>query len=88
MYSSAAETAKKISIPSVYVTMQDGKALEDAGEVDVEVKFPPKKIVSSYIHVFKPTGGSVTALACPCPSHPNAIAHGHAHAVLAEKEKA
>lgn len=39
MYSSAAETANKISIPSVYVTMKDGEALKDAGEVDVEVRF-------------------------------------------------
>lgn len=41
MYSSAAETAAKISIPSVYVTMKDGDALKAAlnaaGEVNVEV---------------------------------------------------
>lgn len=39
MYSSSAETASKISIRSVYVTMKDGEALKAAGEVDVEVRF-------------------------------------------------
>ena len=38
MYSSAVETANKITIPSVYVTMKDGEALKAAGEVDVEVR--------------------------------------------------
>lgn len=38
MYSSTVETADKISIPSVYVTMKDGDALKAAGEVDVEVR--------------------------------------------------
>lgn len=37
MYSSDVEAADKVTIPSVYVTMKDGQALLDAGEVDVEV---------------------------------------------------
>lgn len=39
MYSSEAQIEDKVSIPSVYVTMRDGQALLDAGEIDVEVKY-------------------------------------------------
>eukprot|EP00752_Nemacystus_decipiens_P009947 g8870.t1 len=46
MYSSAAETASKISIPSVYVTMKDGEALKDAGEVDVELFNRPRSYIN------------------------------------------
>eukprot|EP00903_Cladosiphon_okamuranus_P014280 g13263.t1 len=46
MYSSTAETAKKISIPSVYVTMKDGQALKAAGEVDVELFNRPRSYIN------------------------------------------
>lgn len=39
MYSSDPETSDKVDIPSVYVTMKDGQALLEAGEVDVEVTY-------------------------------------------------
>ncbi|CAN0017698.1 unnamed protein product [Scytosiphon promiscuus] len=46
MYSSDAETAGKIDIPSVYVTMKDGQALLDAGEVDIELFNRPRSYVN------------------------------------------
>lgn len=53
MYSSDAETAGKIDIPSVYVTMKDGQALLDAGEVNIEVSRPPaySVVVSVFVVV-------------------------------------
>ncbi|CAM9550196.1 unnamed protein product, partial [Hapterophycus canaliculatus] len=46
MYSSDAKTADKIDIPSVYVTMKDGQALLDAGDVDVEIFNRPRSYVN------------------------------------------
>lgn len=37
MYSSDPAVAAQVSIPSVYVTMEDGEMLLDAGQVDLEV---------------------------------------------------
>lgn len=47
MYGSDADTAEQVDIPSVYVTMADGKALLDAGEVNVQVGWmqPPARFI-------------------------------------------
>lgn len=38
MFSSDENIAKQVAIPSVYVTIADGKTLQEAGEVDVQVR--------------------------------------------------
>lgn len=82
MYSSAAETANKITIPSVYVTMKGGEALKAAGEVDVEVrKGKGGKAAWSWLRVDQPillvftaVGGSVTAKGVSVAPYPCLIA--------------
>ncbi|CBJ48823.1 putative growth-on protein GRO10 [Ectocarpus siliculosus] len=46
MYSSDPETSDKVGIPSVYVTMKDGQALLEAGEVDVEIFNRPRSYIN------------------------------------------
>lgn len=42
MAGSDRETVSEVDIPSVYVTMADGRALLEAGEIDVKVRFTTK----------------------------------------------